>query len=165
MYICTGCEKGHIQLIKADVSTLSTRNSLGEVIRIWIANPGFRTVVAFRLMSHFYCKKYYRRASWMRIQILKRYGADLVPGARIDQGFRIEHPVGIVIGKGVIVGKNFTVMHQVTLGQKEIHSKKLGGSPTIGDNVTIGTGACLFGDIRISKGTFIKSGSIVTQDR
>ena len=65
---------------------------------------------------------------------------------------------GVMVSHNAVIGKNATILHQVTIGQGK------GGAPTIGDNVYIGTGAKLFGGIKIGNNVRIGANCVVFTD-
>lgn len=78
--------------------------------------------------------------------------------ASIDKGLIIYHAFGIVINGKAVIGKNCTMYARVCIG-----SRWPGDSaPWIGDNVTIGTGACIFGPVKIPTGSVVRANAVVT---
>lgn len=160
---CRGCAIGHFNLIRVDLSRITSNLSLKSFLRNWMTHPGFKAVVCIRIMNHFYAKKRYKISLMLRIRLISKFGVDIFPGCKIDSGLRLEHPVGIVIGRGVSIGKYATLMHGVTLGQNDLRSTGTSVGPNIGDGVLIGAHACVFGSIRVPKDSFIPAKALVTE--
>ena len=160
---CPGCVSGHFNLFLQDLTRLNVPVNVKSLLRTWLFHPGFRSVVAVRIMNHAYAKQRFRLALLLRTRNISNYGIDVFPGCRIESGLRIEHPVGIVIGRGVVIGKNVTLMHGVTLGQRDLRAQKLGPSPVLGHEVTVAAHACIFGAVSIPEGSFVRSKALVTE--
>jgi serine O-acetyltransferase len=158
---CMGCTYGHIVNLRRDFSRYKTDYTFVNALKLFTFHPGFRTVCEYRVLAHLYSKGRYRLSNLYRIRILRKYGADFVPGVTIGMGLRIEHPSGIVIGRGAVIGDDFTIMHNVTIGQKEINLNGLGLSPQIANNVTIAAGVTILGPVSISSNLFVKTGTLM----
>jgi serine O-acetyltransferase len=158
---CMGCTHGHTESLRRDFSRYKTGYTLINALKLFVFHPGFRTVCEYRILAHLYSTRRFRLSSLYRIRILKRYGADFVPGVTIGMGLRIEHPSGIVVGRGVVIGDDFTIMHNVTIGQREIDLNGLGLSPQISNGVTVAAGATLVGSVHVKDNVFIKTGSLI----
>jgi len=92
-------------------------------------------------------------------------GIEIHPGAKIGKGFFIDHGTGVVIGETAEIGDNVLIYHQVTLGTQggDIESKGR-RHPLIGNNVMIGSGAKLFGPIKVGDNSQIGGATVLTKD-
>ncbi|HEY3382168.1 MAG TPA: serine acetyltransferase [Vicinamibacterales bacterium] len=80
------------------------------------------------------------------------WGITIDARAEIAGGLYLGHQGGIVIGP-IVMGRDCCVAHNVTIG---VRTDGVGsGRPKIGDRVWIGTGAVVFGGIRIGEGVTI----------
>lgn len=97
-----------------------------------------------------------------RNRLIKLYGIELSGTTKIDIGFNIGHANGIILGEGVEIGKNVTIYQQVTLGISNVVDKgNFDAYPKVGDNCVIYSGAKLFGNIKVGKGTVIGANSVL----
>ena len=158
---CVGCTYGHMKNLRRDFSRYKSDYTFVRALKLYAFHPGFRTVCEFRVLAHLYSTHRFRLSNLYRIRILRKYGADFVPGATIGTGLRIEHPSGIVIGRGAVIGDDVTIMQNVTIGQKEIDLSGLGLSPQISNGVTIAAGAILVGPVHVKANVFIKTGTLL----
>lgn len=84
-----------------------------------------------------------RRAKLLNERISRRYGVEIMLGARVGEGLWIGHPVGIVISGYSTIGRNFRVWQNCTVGIKGGDGQK---NITIGDNVRLAAHSCIIGD-------------------
>jgi serine O-acetyltransferase len=152
-------------MISRDLLRLVPDDSLRAFFRTWLFHAGFRSVIALRIMNHFYTRNKFRIALLLRSRLVSKYGMDVFPGCKIGSGLRIEHSVGIVIGRGVVIGEDLFLLHGVTLGQKSLNEVDSRNSPRIGDRCTIGAYSCIVGDVVIPNNTFIRAQSLVSGKR
>ena len=86
---------------------------------------------------------------------------------QIGPGFRIDHGWGLVVSEGATIGANCTVFHGVTIGRKDTitrNEKRVASYPVVEDEVWIGPHAVVTGGVRISRGSRIAPGTVVTSD-
>ena len=95
-------------------------------------------------------------------------GIEIHPGSKIGKRLFMDHGYGIVIGETAEIGDDVTIYQGVTLGgimpsvesnsqrQKKRH-------PTIGNNVIIGSGAQIWGAIKVGDFSRIGANSVVTK--
>lgn len=145
------------------------KNRLTGVVFASLLNPGFRTLLIFRIQTQIYGKGHSRarKAVAFMISSLNQSlsGAELIPGCEVAPGAVIKHPSGIVIGAGAVIGQNCTIQHGVTLGLKYVDKPRDNdGYPKIGENVTLGTHAVILGPVSIGNGAVIGANAIVTKD-
>ena len=88
-------------------------------------------------------------------------GIQISPATKIGKGFYIGHWGSIVINVKEI-GENVNIIQTCTIGVA--YRGDRGGVPTIGNNVYIGSGARIFGDIKIGNNVAIGVNSVVTRD-
>jgi serine O-acetyltransferase len=78
--------------------------------------------------------------------------------AKIGPGLVIFHAHGIIINGKSTIGRNCTLYARVCVGSRWPGD----GVPEIGDNVVIGTGACVFGPVRLPSNCCVKANAVVT---
>jgi serine O-acetyltransferase len=158
--------------VRADVTRLHGRYSLGLLVRSVLLVRTFRVVFTLRLCQAasglptplsglilFPCRALHSWAQqWAGIDFPWRTG--------IGPGFVITHGWGLVVSPGATVGSNVTVFHGVTIGQKhEISADGRAKSyPSIEDEVWIGPYALIAGGVVVGRGSRIAPGTIVTGD-
>lgn len=158
--------------VRADLTRLYGRYSLGLLLRACLIVRTFRPVFTMRLcqaassfpnplsgMLLFPCKViHFWAQQWA--------GMDLGWETQVGPGFMIIHGWGFVTGPGVRIGRNVTVFHGVTIGQKhEIStSGRVKSYPTIEDEVWIGPHAVIAGGVIVGRGSRIAPGTIVIDD-
>ena len=81
-------------------------------------------------------------------------GIKIHPAAKIGKNFFMDHGLGIVVGETAEIGEDVTIYQGVTLGgiMPSIESESQRNQkrhPTIGNNVIIGSGAQIFGAIKV----------------
>lgn len=136
-----------------------------------ILNPGFITMIFFRIADFIYCinRKYMYFFSKI-IMLIPRilFGIEIEIGAEIGEGFKIVHGNGIVIGHKVKIGKNVIVAQQVTIGGNNLKKRELDGKileqPIIKDGVRISPGAKVIGPIIVGENALIGVNSVITKD-
>lgn len=92
-------------------------------------------------------------------RFLEKQSLELSPNC-FGPGLYLPHPVDVIVHPDVKIGKHCTIQQDVTIG-KNAHSSEV---PTIGDNVFIGSGAKIFGGIRIADGVAIGANAVVLKD-
>ena len=151
-----------LRIFLDDLSTYKKgKLGFGSIIRLLVTQPGVRCVFLYRVLSFFQAKGVPLLPALMRLRILRKYGADFVPGSVIGPGLNIQHPQGIVVGQGVRIGSNCTILQNVTFGEKLSNVK--GSYPTIGDNCTFGSGAVVIGDVTLGENVFVGANAVVTK--
>lgn len=83
-----------------------------------------------------------------------------IPPNVIGPGMTIWHWGTIIINEKTRIGKGVTLNPLVVIG----HKVPGGGCPVIGDNCFIGTGAKIFGNIRIGNNVTIAPNAVVVKD-
>lgn len=91
-------------------------------------------------------------------RLLREYGLEISPAARVGGGLYIAHPVGCVL-HAESIGENVTVISNVTFGYR-VDARW----PTIGDRAFIGAGARVLGGITIGTDARIGANAVVTRD-
>jgi serine O-acetyltransferase len=116
-----------------------------------------RAMAWFRLATLMQRRKVKLLPGILQRRLLKLYGLELVPGAKIGGGLYIAHPVSCVL-VAESIGMNVSVMGSVTLGRRE----KLRW-PTIGNNVFLGAGCRVLG-VEIGANAKVGANSVVLID-
>lgn len=95
-------------------------------------------------------------------------GADIHPGAQIDESFFIDHATGVVIGGTAVIGKRVKIYQCVTLGAistrggQSLRDKKR--HPTLEDDVTVYSNSTVLGGRTvIGTRSVIAGGAFVTE--
>jgi serine O-acetyltransferase len=128
------------------------------VLKLLFRHPPLRAMAWFRLATLMHRRKVKLLPGVLQRRLLKLYGLELVPGAKIGGGLYIAHPVACVI---VVesMGTNVSMMGSVTLGRRE----KLRW-PTVGDNVFLGAGCRVLGPVEIGANAKVGANSVVLTD-
>jgi serine O-acetyltransferase len=164
--------------VRADVTRLYGRYSLGLLLRACLIVRTFRPVFTMRLcqaassfpnplsgMLLFPCRVlHFWAQQWA--------GMDLGWNTIVGPGFLIAHGWGLVAGRGtttgpgITIGNNVTVFHGVTIGLKHkiSTSGRVKSYPTIEDEVWIGPHAVIAGGVVVGRGSRVAPGTIVTDD-
>lgn len=133
----------------------------------FILNPGYRSVVIYRLQSSLKTIPLIGFAFEYSFFLLNHLvnGCEFMPGCRIGPGLVVRHPTGIVIGSGVTIGSNCTLQHGVTIGLRDVQQGVEPSNlfPKIGNFVTIGTHAVVVGNLTISDSTKLKANQLYTK--
>ena len=96
------------------------------------------------------------------LDVYKRQGIEIHPGATIGRGLLIDHGRGVVIGETAVIGDDCQLYHGVTLGGTgKQHAKR---HPTLGDRVMIGAGAKCLGNITIHDDAKVGANAVVISD-
>ncbi len=151
------------KFFKEDVERYRAEYSFINLVKLLVNHPGFKTIFRIRMM-HFTNKFSPFVASLMRLNLVKKFGCDVMPGSKIGPGLLIQHPVGIVIGLKVIIGKNCTIAGNCTIGEKYIDQRSTGDYPVIGDNVSLGANSIILGKIAIGDNVTVGANSVVLKD-
>ena len=162
------------QLFRADrekyykITFGSTRPPLTKRMLLWLFNPAFHCVMAYRFGG--WSSRLYRRNKLLGLPFklayvplgmwMKALYQMNMEDATFGPGLYIGHIGTIYIGPTVI-GANCSLTHNVTIGIGQ--SEGSIGLPSIGDNVWIGTGATISGAITIGNGVTVANGSILSR--
>ena len=151
-------------LIKLDYYHLwVTEMTLKRFFSSLIFNPGFRSVVIYRIQQKLLYKKKYRFA--LMISNINQFltGAEFCVGCEFGGGLIVRHPIGVVIGGGVKVGDMCILQHGVTLGEK--YSQGLVSDyPVVGNYVSFGFGSGAIGGVKIGNNVTVGAGSLILND-
>ena len=139
-----------------DLEAHKLKRKLKDLVYALIYMPNFTCVFFFRLNNWMWRK---RIIGWKFFNVVRFYifKNDISCRATIGKGFRIVHTTDIVIPSEAVIGDNCTILNGVSIGTKGRGHREV---PVIGNNVTIGTGAKIFGDIKIEDGTRVKANSV-----
>lgn len=145
-------------------------NRLINILRI-IINPGFLSILIFRIADYIYKKnpKYFYFMTKILMLIPRIFfGIEIEIGAEIGAGFYIVHGHGIVIGNRVIIEENVSIYQGVTLGgngkkEKIIKNKNM-KQPYIERDVVLSPGAKILGPVCIGKKSLIGSNIVIIKD-
>ena len=145
----------------------SDKPPIKNKIRMWMFNWGLHCVAVYRFKVF---ASQERRKHWgygffldllaSLLCIIRSFIHHVEIEAEIGPGFYIGHASNIFIGKCTI-GTNFSVTHNVTIGMGQGENDSL---PQIGDNVWVGTGAVLFGGIKLDNNVSIMPGSVLSKN-
>ena len=117
------------------------------------------SMIFYRSMS---CLSRHRLTRWLAAVIGKlnavMCGAVIGRDARFQAHFVILHSVGIVINSKVVAGDDIILESVVVIGEEK------NGVPQLGDHIFIGSGAKLFGNIRIGNNVSIGANAVVNKD-
>src|SRR5436309_139103 len=116
-------------------------------LEIVLCYPGLHAVVAHRISSWFYRRRWFVLARIISQIARFSTGIEIHPGAKIGRRLFIDHGMGVVIGETAIVGSDVTLYQGVTLGGTGKEQGKR--HPTVEDEVVIGGGAKVLGNITI----------------
>lgn len=126
-----------------------------HAIKCYFFEPTFAACVNIRRMQQ---TKLRTRKILYRNMIIKRYGIEISPDAKIGKKFSIMHTGNIVIGAGAIIGDGCKIYQGVTIGCKNSEY------PVIGNSVTIFPGAKVIGGIKIGDNVVIGTNAVVLHD-
>lgn len=134
-------------------------------IKYYLHHPNYRYVFWMRCAQFTYGRKWLVLLKWyayVRLQHLRnKTGIQISPATKIGKGFYIGHWGSIVINVREI-GENVNIIQTCTIGVA--YRGDRGGIPIIGDKVYIGSGARIFGGIRVGNNVAIGVNSVVTRD-
>jgi serine O-acetyltransferase len=161
-----GALRGAFNLLQMDAcrwirpEDVANRSELTPLLLLILLfrHPPLRAMAWFRLATLMHRRKVKLLPGILNRRLLRLYGLELVPGARIGGGLYIAHPVGCVI---VVesMGTNVSMMGSVTLGRL-----KLLRWPTVGDNVFFGAGCRVLGPIEIGSSATVGANAVVLTD-
>lgn len=161
-----GTVRGALDLLQMDAcrwirpEDVADRSELTPLLllKLLFRHPPLRAMAWFRLATLMHRRKVKLLPGVLQRRLLRLYGLELVPGAKIGGGLYIAHPVGCVI---VVesMGANISMMGSVTLGRRE----KLRW-PTVGDNVFFGAGCRVLGPIDIGADATVGANAVVLTD-
>lgn len=128
------------------------------IAKMLYRHPPLRAMAWFRLATLMHRRNVKVLPSILRRRLLRLYGLELVPGARIGGGLYIAHPVGCVI---VVesMGANVSLMGSVTFGRR----KELRW-PVVHDGAFFGAGCRVLGAVEIGARAVIGANAVVLTD-
>lgn len=131
-------------------------------LRAWL-DTDFRVVFHFRIIQRFAQSPLKPLGLLLYFRQKSRYSVDLSPWCEIGPGLRIQHPFNVVIGPQTKLGANCMLFNGVTLGnaRPDILVNRM---PTVGNNCILGTGAKIFGTIRVDDDLIVGANTVVKQD-
>ncbi len=148
--------------IKLDLELLkSEKPSIKLFLLSTFFEPGFRTLLTWRIQSYFLDRKFYKISQIISNLNLLFHGAEICVGAKIGAPALIRHPCGIVIGSGVKIGKNCTILQGVTIGLSNVITGYEDAYPTLLNNVVLGANSSVLGSVVIADNTRIGAHSLV----
>jgi serine O-acetyltransferase len=145
-----------------DIGKRSAGRRVVAFLRAWL-DIDFRIVFHFRIFQRLTRSSLKPLGLFLYFRQKSRYGVDLSPWCEIGPGLRLQHGFDIVIGPEVRVGANCLIFNGVTLGnaRPDISTHRM---PTIGDNCILGTGAKIFGTIRVDDDVIVGANAVLKQD-
>lgn len=135
-----------------------------KMLKFAIVNPGFRSVVLYRIQQQAQNKERARLAYLVSQFNHFLNGCEFIVGCQIGSQLIVRHPAGIVIGEGVRMGSQVVLQHGVTVGVKHVGFSPTGEYPRIGSNVVIGTNAVVIGDVEIGDSVTIGALTLVSKN-
>lgn len=136
-----------------------------EWLKFYLRHPNYRYVFWMRLAQFVYGRNWLKIANiyiYIQLQLIRnKTGIQISPATKIGKGFYIGHWGSIVVNVKEI-GENVNIIQTCTIGVA--YRGDRGGVPTIGNNVYIGSGARIFGGIKIGNNVAIGVNSVVTKD-
>lgn len=159
--------------VRADVTRLYGRYSLGLLLKACLLSRTFRPVFTMRLcqavsgLSTPLSGIVILPCRVLHYCVQQLAGMDVGWGTKIGPGFLIAHGWGLCLAPpGATIGSNVTAYHGVTIGMK--HKISASGReklfPTIEDEVWIGPHAVIAGGVVVGRGSRIAPGTVVTGD-
>jgi serine O-acetyltransferase len=146
----------------------TTHPPLRKKAKMWLTHLGFHCVAVYRLGRFTHACR--MRGNWLVLPLslvyevlcffVKAFHHVDIYAASIGPGFYIGHVGTIYIGP-CRIGANCSVTHNVTIGVG--HAKGAQGLPTLGNDVWIGTGAIVFGKVKIGNGVTVNCGSVLSR--
>lgn len=127
-----------------------------------LIHPSFVLMFNYKISHFLYKHKLYYLARLVCLYAKLLTGAEIHPGALIDNSLFIDHGCGVVIGETSKIGANVIIYHGVTLGSRRVTTGVR--HPTIKDNVLIGCGAKILGNIVIGENVLIGANATVLRD-
>jgi len=128
------------------------------ILKLLFRHPSLRAMAWFRLATLMHRRRVRLLPGILQRRMLKLYGIDLVPGAKIGGGLYIAHSVGCVI---VVesMGSNVSLMGSVTFGRREQLRW-----PVVRDGAFFGAGCRVLGGVEIGAGAKIGANAVVLDD-
>lgn len=165
-----GSRRGFRECVRADLDAyylapISARGVAARIkalARAWL-DIDFRIVFHFRIFQRLARSRLKPLGLLLYFRQKSRYGIDLSPWCEIGPGLRLQHAFDIVIGPDAKVGSTCVLFNGVTLGnaRPDILTHRM---PTIGDNCILGTGAKIFGTIRVDDDLIVGANAVLKQD-
>ncbi|WP_102225708.1 serine O-acetyltransferase [Acidimangrovimonas sediminis] len=152
-----------LALLGEDIAVTALRDAdpLGKVGSLLFAN-GLHCLLGYRFGHALHRAGRDAAALALKTRVLRAFGADIMPAARIGRRVWIDHGLGIVIGQTAVIGDDVSLWHGVTLGTNLV-DRGPARHPRIEDGAVIGAGAKLIGPITIGAGAVVASGAVVTE--
>jgi serine O-acetyltransferase len=140
-----------------EVADRSEANCL-TIAKLLYLYPPLRAMAWFRLATLMRRRRVRLLPGILQRRLLRLYGLELVPGAKIGGGLYIAHPVGCVI---IVesMGTNVSLMGSVTFGRRQQLRW-----PVVGDNTFFGAGCRVLGAVEIGARAVIGANAVVLAD-
>jgi serine O-acetyltransferase len=123
--------------------------------KLLIRHPALRAMAWFRLGSAAHQLGIRGIPSIVQRRLLRLYGLELAPGAKVGGGLYIAHPVGCVLHAAAI-GDDVTVIGSATFGTRNNSTW-----PVIESEAFIGVGARVLGDITVGRRARVGANAVV----
>ncbi len=156
----------YIFYLEADEISLFIPENTRERLREMIFNQIWKFQRILRKTEYYTnCRKglIWRPLVFLMQYRLSRYGFKLgyeIPPNVFGPGLSIAHQGSIIVNRYAVIGENCRINNGVTIGTEAGYSDKC---PTIGKNAFIGTGAQIFGTIKIGDNIAIGANAVVTK--
>ncbi len=132
--------------------------SWGRAALLIYRHMGLRAVLAFRIGQWFKGVGVPFAPGFIQRLIYRRYGLDIVIGAKVGGGLYVAHPIGTTLAPARM-GENCSVIAAVTVGMRTEHA-----FPTIGDRVFLGAGARVLGGLNLGDDSKVGANAVVLND-
>ena len=140
------------------------KRSLFFLLKRYILDINYRSVVYYRIGSHFKKRSFTRILGKLMINRLARIpGVEIRTIHKVGKGFSVQHPHDIVVGHGAVIKDNVTLYNGVTLGASlDPGEDEISGRyPTIHENTVIYPGAKIIGPVEIGRNCIVGANSVV----
>jgi serine O-acetyltransferase len=131
------------------------------------AHGGFLAQLSYRVARQLILRggSCYRLASHvLRHWACGKFGVDIHPGARLEEGIVLDHSYGIVVGETAEIGRGSYVLGGAVIGARTICGNPTGKRhPTIGRNCQIGYRARILGPVVLGDRVFVAPYAVVTE--
>ena len=147
---------------REDIQTVFAKDPAARTtFEVLTCYPGLHAVWLHRFAHNLWRRNHLTLARLLSHGSRFLTGVEIHPGAQIGRRLFIDHGAGVVIGETAEVGDDVLIYKGVVLGGTT--SERVKRHPTIGDSVVIGSNAVILGNITISAGAKVGSGSVVVE--
>lgn len=146
--------------------TSADEPTLVDFLRLWLASPGVRFLLTFRLGAWLW-RYHHRTPGDLLLRLLHRrtvirYGYEIPLSTTIGPGMALGHLGPIIVNHTTVIGRNANIHSGVVLGRRSDGPRT--GSPTIGNDVMIAPGAKVIGRLTVGDRVAVAANSVVLED-